>query len=690
MRVLVTSGLIAFALTQSGQDVSISFPPWVSGGTCVSGSSGARIDVRASKVVIDCRKVGRILCDLDLAEPTDLDIKTTCAVGRVPVLQGHRRIVEAETGEKITVEWIDWPVEQAPVVLAARPLGADGSVALARSANRFVRFSRPNRSPLTVPEGDLPTTGPWHLPDIGAGGEVVVAVALAPVRPTAIRLETGAAAPLGQFGVDQHGRVRVPALPVGKLTWRPSYEGNVIGPPGTVEIVSGRSLPIVILRQDVGQIRATLDADLCADAGQIKVSALRVTSGGARIENERARANVEGKCSYVFGGLPPGTYEVRADSGASGPVGAAVVRTVLVASQQEAVVDLAAPGVSMSGTVLLNGRPYPRPDLTILLRRQGDNADARISGNVLAGGGYSVRLPAPGRYSVSLAVRELPLVGTKRDVIVNVGENLNDWSIEGGTVKVRIEQWDHSTPVQLTFEARDSVKTGIAYASLVLQASDDETFELPGIAFGSYSLQARQVLRDKSVRVSTTVRTEVRETGSAPEVTLRLADYGSEISLVDNAAQPVVTPATLRSPREGPLPQVAPGLFRATSKQVSVGDPISVLAVGYLATCILAPPNGGSTTVTLQPGIRTLVEIRASVRWGSLPGWVTLPGAACPIAFGLFARERLDPESAPGGEVISRFVLTQLPAQGVLFQADLAEPPAPLIRNADGVLVIRR
>lgn len=77
--------------------------------------------------------------------------------------------------------------------------------------------------------------------------------------------------------------------------------------------------------------------------------------------------------------------------------------------------------------------------------------------------------------------------------------------------------------------------------------------------------------------------------------------------------------------------------------------------------------------------------------YGAIPGYVTVPGAACPIPFGLFAKERLEPESIPGGDVISRFVVTQLPAgQGVFFQASLADPPTPLIRKADGVVVIRQ
>jgi len=114
MKVLFRSALITFALTQSGQGVSIAVPPWVTGGTCVSGVSGARTDVRASSVVIACSEVGRIRCDLDPAEPLDIDIKTACATGRVMVLQGRRRTVEAEVAGKVTVEWLDWPEGKLP------------------------------------------------------------------------------------------------------------------------------------------------------------------------------------------------------------------------------------------------------------------------------------------------------------------------------------------------------------------------------------------------------------------------------------------------------------------------------------------------------------------------------------------------------------------------------------------------
>lgn len=679
--------MISLALTQSGQAVSVGVPPWVTEGSCVSDATGVRAEVRASAVAVACGEIGRLRCDLDTAEPLDVDIKSVCAAGRLPVQQGRVRVVEVEAPEAITVDWIEWPEGQSPVVLATRPLSREGRIVVARAANRFLRFSRLGQSPLTLPESDLSDRGPSRLPAAVAGGEVLVAIAQAPVRPEGVRLETGSAVALGQFAVDATGRARVPGLPVGKVTWRPVYEGGVTGPASVAEVAFERSTPIVISRQDVGQLRVKLDADLCADARQTRVTAVRLTGTGGRIENERARASVDSTCGHVFAGLSPGNHEVRVDGGS---VSLAVVQAIMVESQQEAIVELAAPPVTLSGTILLNGRPYPRPDLLVRFQRAEDPPDGGVHASVLPAGGYSVRLPAPGRYSASLAVRELPLIGIKRDIVVTAGQNFSDWSIDGGTLKVRVEQWDHSSPVQITFQPLDPKATRVGHAPFILEPADDAAFELPGIQFGSYSLQARQVLPDNSTRVSTTERTEVRDTGSPAEVTLALAEYGSEIRLVDRAGQPVSTPARLFSPRQGPLTPVSPGLFRATSSQLSAGDPIPVLAAGYLATCILAPPNGGATTVTLQPGIQTQVEVRSSVRWGVIPGFVTVPGAACPIALGLFAKERLEPESIPGGDVISRFVITQLPAgQGVLFQASLTDPPTPLIRDAEGVVVIR-
>lgn len=682
------AALISLALTQSGQGVSVGVPPWVTGGTCVSDVSGARAQVRASAIVVACGDAGRLRCDLNDAEPLDVDIKSVCAAGRLPVQQGRVRLVEAEAPETITVEWIEWPEGQSPIVLATRPLSGDGAVALARTANRFVRFSRPGRSPLTMSESDLSDRSLSRLPDTGAGGEMLVAVALVPVRPIAVRLETASAVALGQFATDSGGRVRAPGLPAGKLTWRSVYEGGVTGPPGVADVVSGQSTAIAIPRQDVGQLRVTLDADLCADARQTRVTTVRRTSSGGRGEIERARASVDSACGQVFAGLPPGSYEVRADGGS---VGAAVVQAVTVGAQQETTVELAAPAVTLSGTILLNGRPYPRPDLVVRFQRAGDPPDSAVKAFLMPAGGYSVRLPAPGRYSASLAVRELPLIGIKRNIDVTVGQNYSDWSIDGGTLKVRVERWDNSSPVQITLQPLDPAATKVGYAHFILKPGDDAAFELPGIQLGSYSVQARQVLPDNSTRISTTQRTEVRDTGPPAEVTLTLAEYSSEINLVDHAGQPVLTPARLFSPRQGPLTQAAPGLFRPTSSQLSAGDPIPVLADGYLATCILAPPNGAATTVTLQPGIRTQVEVRSSGRYGVIPGYVTVPGAACPIELPLLAKERLEPESLPGGDVISRFVITQLSSsQGVLYQASLADPPTPLFRNADGVVVIRR
>lgn len=182
---LLKAALISLALTQSGQGVAVSVPPWVTGGSCVSDVSGVRTQARASAIVVACGEVGRLRCDLDAAEPLDVDIKTVCAAGHIVVQQGRVRVVEAdevEAPETIVVEWIEWPEGQAPVVLATRPLSRDGRIVVARTANRFLRFSRPGQSPLTIPEGDLPDRSLSRLPDAGAGGEALVAVAMAPLQ----------------------------------------------------------------------------------------------------------------------------------------------------------------------------------------------------------------------------------------------------------------------------------------------------------------------------------------------------------------------------------------------------------------------------------------------------------------------------------------------------------------------------
>jgi len=64
---------------------------------------------------------------------------------------------------------------------------------------------------------------------------------------------------------------------------------------------------------------------------------------------------------------------------------------------------------------------------------------------------------------------------------------------------------------------------------------------------------------------------------------------------------------------------------------------------------------------------------------------------ACPIELLLVPNERLPPETTASGEVVSRFIVTQLPVvDGTVFTSPLAPGAVPLLRSRDGVVVIRQ
>jgi len=687
MRSAVQLGLVVLAMTQGQQTVVVSVPAWVTGGSCLIDGASARTVVGRSQVILNCASSGIARCDFENAEPLDFDLGAICTTGRVPALQAQRQSVLFVESDPVTLEWLSWPEGQLPSVLATRQLVQGEPIQLARGPDRFLRFSRPKRSPLTVASSDAPEGMSWDLPLVAIGGELLVAIAAALVRPVGVRLVSSNATSLGDFASDSLGRVRVPGLTPGVLTWRPIYVGGVTGPPLSAEVVAGRGTHLLLPRQDVGQLNIEFDPDLCAITARTVISALRKPNRSI-IRTAVASGPVDQTCRQTFGGLPPGNYEVRAHGDS---IGSAITRTVVVESQLESIVALSAPPVSLSGTILLGGRPYPRSDLVVRFRRADDGLEGAVSVPVLAAGAYSARLPAPGTYVVEFTVRDLPFVGAQKEVTVIEGQNFKDCSVEGGTLKVRIQGWDRTSSLYIQFSRLGPQPITFSSASFEMKPTDDDALELPGIAVGLYSLQARQRLLDGSTRRSALKRHEVTEPGPDPEVTLALLDYSAEISVSDGANQPIPTATLSPMMAGGQLSQVAPGVFNITSNEGAPGDQMFVLAPGYLATCVLAPPSGSPLRVVLQPGIRTVVEVISSAAYGVIPGRVTVPGMACPIELLLLQNERLPPETTASGEVVSRFIVTQLPAvAGTVFTSALEPGAVPLTRSRDGVVVIRQ
>ena len=159
MKWAVLVGLVVFATAQGQQAVVVSVPAWVTGGSCLIDGAADRTVVGRSQVLLNCASRGLARCDFENAEPLDLDLGAICTAGRIPALQAQRQTVQFDESDPVTVEWLLWPEGQRPSVLATRQLVQGGPISLARGPGRFLRFSRPKRSPLTVAASDLPDRG---------------------------------------------------------------------------------------------------------------------------------------------------------------------------------------------------------------------------------------------------------------------------------------------------------------------------------------------------------------------------------------------------------------------------------------------------------------------------------------------------------------------------------------------------
>jgi hypothetical protein len=69
---------------------------------------------------------------------------------------------------ELTIEWLALSASSQKV-LAARTAVVDKQITIQvePTADRFVRFSRPGTSPVTMPAARLVGPAPWRLPDLG-------------------------------------------------------------------------------------------------------------------------------------------------------------------------------------------------------------------------------------------------------------------------------------------------------------------------------------------------------------------------------------------------------------------------------------------------------------------------------------------------------------------------------------------
>ncbi|GMV20734.1 MAG: hypothetical protein AMXMBFR57_06830 [Acidimicrobiia bacterium] len=512
---------------------------------------------------------------------------------------------------------------------------------------------------------------------------MLIAVKPAAVMPVAVRIGPAGSKAADEYPFSVDGRLIRSGVPAAEVAVIPLYEGGLAGQPQSIAIEPERSTALTLEPADVGQLRIQLQSELCGYAGTLDVLKLGKTSTGMTSRSRILRRALGVGCEHVVGGLTPGDYEVRASGG---QVGFVVTRAVAVESQVEHAVSVSMPAVSISGTVLLNGRPYTREGLTIRFSEPDAPPTTGTSATILGAGAYSAWLSTPGTYVARLTTGDLALTAETKTVSVVEGQNYLDWSFEGGTLTVSVEGWNQASPVNLTFQQIEADGSGVRQTNYTLRPPADSRLNITGLAAGTYILRAQQELPDRSVLTSSPKEVRV-EADRSVETSIGLESYSLEVLVQDTAGQPIAD-AVVRTQHSGALMQPRPGVFQSRAGSVSSGDSLLVLASGYAARCIVAS-GSNQLVVVLTPAPPTTVEVHSSARYGVVPGFVTSPSSSCPIELMALPKTALGVETRPDGVVVSRFLIENLPpVEELLYATAPRAAGARLTRDDRGVVVI--
>ena len=182
------------------------------------------------RLVFQCPATSELIsCDFVNAEPTDVPLATVCRTHFIPTQSAEEVRIVVKAPVLLTIAWLSGSGRPDMPILATRQRMVEQfiSMPVARSFDRFVRFSRPGFAPVTVAAADLIGAAGWVLPDPLPGGELFVRVQSALVSPQAYRLS----GPIATVLQPKDGVVVARGLPAGLYQLTPVYAG---GKPGRV------------------------------------------------------------------------------------------------------------------------------------------------------------------------------------------------------------------------------------------------------------------------------------------------------------------------------------------------------------------------------------------------------------------------------------------------------------------------
>lgn len=350
----------------------------------------------------------------------------------------------------VLIEWLTIDAEGNTIVTARRQTAIGPAVPLAfvHEDGRAVRFSYPRSSPRTYTTRELAAAKRLRLPDAAPGGELLLVVPHAVVRPVAIDI---AGVTARTVTLDSGLLAAAPGLLPGAYRLTPLYEGGMRGKSTSANVDVARTTVAALTPEDVGAVRVqTMDAA----CGVVTQLALRAFTGGGRTPDAPALLRESPPCLLTIGGLPRGHYEVSA-AGANGGIASEMFK---VEPQQIADASLRPANAIVTGLVTLNGTPLSGAEVTAHPMATSVSWSGKID--------QEVRTGADGRYVVYLDRRGLTMVRVAhggfldmRRIDAREGTTTHDVALVGGTIRVRPSSWDSSRPLEITLRGPGVART---------------------------------------------------------------------------------------------------------------------------------------------------------------------------------------------------------------------------------------
>ena len=420
----------------------------------------------------------------------------------VVLQQGATRTVEiwSESSVAVRIEHLTIDSSGAARVTDERRLsvGAPFVLTYESGEGRYVRFSYEGVSPRTYAATELTALKRLRLPDALPGGELLLILPPAAVRPSAFEINGPRVHTLHPGDA---GHLSLSGLPAGSYRVVPVYDGGIEGRARTYDVQAARTSIGAIPVETVGAARVIAARAVCDVATEVRVTMRlpapsREDGTGAPPRRAHIAASDAPRCDMTFAGLPPGSFQISYGN-TDGTIAGAVFE---VEPQTVTDVSVESPPVRVSGRVTLNGRPMPGVALRFL--SSGAMKVARTD----AAGYFAVALESAGTYRIHGSSDEGMLGHIERAAFVE-GSNAHDIALAGGTMRVELTGWDRRTPVNITVSGPEGA-LGTSFQP------DDSTARRSffGLPFGTYTV---------TLQGDSNPAQEVVLTPSRPEVSVK-------------------------------------------------------------------------------------------------------------------------------------------------------------------------